>query len=77
MPALSHYYVRPVPTSQVPCNAKLCPYARNVTLANGTNAFVNYAPYSAFGGWIGTVNNKTTSDFQLAAYQVGKCFIGC
>ncbi len=66
-----------VPTPQVPCDAKLCPYARNVTLANGTNAYVNFAPYSAFGGWIGTVNNMTSPDFQLAAYQVGMGLLYC
>lgn len=41
----------------VPCDSKTCPYA-----VNG----VNHAPFAAFGGWSGAINNK--SKVKDAAY---------
>ena len=42
----------------VACTATLCPYA-----VNG----INYSPFNAFGGWIGTINAKADPKQQAAA----------
>jgi multiple sugar transport system substrate-binding protein len=43
----------------VPCDAKTCPYA-----IDG----VNHAPFAAFGGWSGAVNNAKDAKTKEAAY---------
>lgn len=35
----------------------VCPFAKQTRLANGTTAWVNYAPYSAFGGWSAAISS--------------------
>ncbi|GLI65577.1 hypothetical protein VaNZ11_009149 [Volvox africanus] len=53
----------------VTCTHDTCPYAQLVRLANGTKAWVNFAPFSAFGGWTGLVNARATQINQLWAFK--------
>ncbi|GLI71278.1 hypothetical protein VaNZ11_016406 [Volvox africanus] len=54
----------------VPCTSRyICPYAIYTRLANGTFAFVNFAPYSAFGGWAGAISTAAPSEYQKKAYK--------
>jgi len=43
-----------------PCNQVLCPYS-----IEG----INFAPYAAFGGWVGSVNRFATNKNKKLAYQ--------
>lgn len=54
----------------VPCaNLIMCPYASQMRLINGSLALVNFAPYSAFGGWAGAVSSLALPEYQRRAYQ--------
>ncbi|KAG2490411.1 hypothetical protein HYH03_011211 [Edaphochlamys debaryana] len=50
-------------------STNFCPHAKMTKLASGTNALVNYAPYSAFGGWAAAVSTLAPSPYQQRAYQ--------
>ncbi len=42
------------------CNANLCPFAIGD---------INYAPYAAFGGWVGSINNASSKHKKNLAYN--------
>jgi multiple sugar transport system substrate-binding protein len=42
------------------CNSTLCPFAMGD---------INYAPYAAFGGWVGSINRASTAGKKKLAYE--------
>lgn len=42
------------------CNSTLCPFAMGD---------INYAPYAAFGGWVGSINRASTTGKKKLAYE--------
>ncbi|GIL92889.1 hypothetical protein Vretifemale_20377, partial [Volvox reticuliferus] len=53
----------------VTCTNATCPHAQLVRLANGSQAWANFAPFSAFGGWMGMVNARSSQDYQSRAFK--------
>ncbi|KXZ51492.1 hypothetical protein GPECTOR_12g455 [Gonium pectorale] len=54
----------------VPCaSTVVCPHAREMALGNGSRALVNFAPFSAFGGWAGSVSSIAPPAYQRRAYE--------
>lgn len=55
----------------VPCDnvSNLCPFAHRQQLYDGRVALVNFAPYSAFGGWMGSVSQLAPAPYQRRAFD--------
>ncbi|GFR47140.1 hypothetical protein Agub_g8830 [Astrephomene gubernaculifera] len=69
LPGSAEVYNRTTGTLATCLNNATCPYAEQVALANGSLSWVNFAPFTGFGGWTSMVNKNAPSGYKSLAYK--------